>query len=227
MDAIIAAIRSVHIAAGMIALVVAPGAMLTVKGGRAHRRWGQIYFWTMAVVALTAVILALYRPIAFLVLVAVFSFYAALSGYRALYRKRPEQGQRATAFDWTVAVVAVAASAGLVVFGVLQPTVTWARFGTVTIVLGAVGVFLGGRDLWQFVWPPRDRRAWWFNHMRGMLGSYVATLTAFSAVNFTSLSLTTRWLWPTVVCVPLIVLWVTYYRIRFRRARGAMASVPA
>jgi hypothetical protein len=31
----------IHILAGPLALIVAPGAMLTVKGGRAHRRWGR------------------------------------------------------------------------------------------------------------------------------------------------------------------------------------------
>jgi hypothetical protein len=26
------------------------------------------------------------------------------------------------------------------------------------------------------------------------------------------------WLWPTVIGTPLIAVWITYYRIRFRRA---------
>ena len=52
--------------------------MLTVKGGRAHRRWGKIYFWAMAVVASTAIVLALWRPQIFLGLLAVFSFYMML-----------------------------------------------------------------------------------------------------------------------------------------------------
>jgi hypothetical protein len=38
MDGLMITLRSIHIAAGMIALFVAPGAMLTVKGGPAHRR---------------------------------------------------------------------------------------------------------------------------------------------------------------------------------------------
>jgi uncharacterized membrane protein len=44
----------IHILAGTVALFVAPGALLTVKGGLAHRRWGKIYFWAMTVVAVTA-----------------------------------------------------------------------------------------------------------------------------------------------------------------------------
>jgi len=70
-------VRILHIACGMIALFVAPAAMLTLKGGLVHRRWGKIYFWTMAVVATTAMIMAVYRPIVFLALLAIFSFYFA------------------------------------------------------------------------------------------------------------------------------------------------------
>jgi hypothetical protein len=60
--------------------------------------------------------------------------------------------------------------------------------------------------------------------MGGMLGSYIATVTAFSVVNFAFLPTAVRWLGPTVIGTPLIVLWVTYYRLRFRRTKGAAAA---
>jgi len=93
METLIVTLRWIHIVAGMLALGLAPAAMLTVKGGRAHRRWGKIYFWSMAVVAATAVSLGLWRPKIFLALLAVFSFYLAFSAYRALFRKRPAPGK--------------------------------------------------------------------------------------------------------------------------------------
>src|SRR5437867_12217898 len=101
MDTLITALRLIHISAGTIALLLAPLAMLTVKGGRAHRRWGKIYFRAMAVVAATAVVMALWRPQIFLALLAVFSFYMAFAGYRTLSRKRPAQGEGPKALDWT------------------------------------------------------------------------------------------------------------------------------
>src|SRR5215470_2617202 len=109
MDAFMPTLRWIHIAAGMLALFVAPGAMATVKGGPAHRRWGKIYFWAMATVAVTALALAAWRPNYFLLMVAVFSFYLAFSGYRALYRKRPDG---VGALDWTATLAALVASAG-------------------------------------------------------------------------------------------------------------------
>ena len=64
----------IHVLAGTVALVVAPIALVTVKGGPTHRRWGKVYFWAMALVAATAIVVGLWRSILFLVLTAVFSF---------------------------------------------------------------------------------------------------------------------------------------------------------
>jgi hypothetical protein len=208
--------------------VLAPLAMLTVKGGRAHRLCGKVYFWAMAVVAVTAVVLALWRPQIFLALLAVFSFYMAFSGYRALSRKRPAEGQGAGALDWTAALVTLVVSAALVVLGLVRPGSSWQRLGIVPVVFGALGMILAGLDIAKFVRPPADRNAWWFAHMGGMLGSYIATVSAFSVVNFAFLPIAARWLWPTVVGTPLIAVWIAYYRIRFRRAPAArIEAAPA
>jgi len=221
MDSLITTLRWIHISAGMLALGLAPIAMLTVKGGRAHRRWGKTYFWAMAVVASTAVILALWRPQIFLALLAVFSFYLAFTGYRVLWRKRPDRGQGPVAVDWAAAVVTFAVSAALVVLGLIRPGPAWQRLGVVPVVFGVLGMVLAGLDIRKFVRPPADRNAWWFAHMAGMLGSYIATVSAFSVVNFTFLPIAVRWLWPTAIGTPLIALWITYYKIRFRRAPSA------
>src|SRR5207253_1909193 len=104
MNSLITTLRVIHISAGMLALGLAPVAMLTVKGGQAHRRWGKIYFWAMAVVAASAVILALWRPRFFRALRAVFCLYVACSGYRARSRKPPSRGQGPAAIDWAAAL---------------------------------------------------------------------------------------------------------------------------
>ncbi len=174
MDTVIRVVLWIHVLAGTVALLMAPGALLTVKGGPAHRRWGKIYFWAMTVVAVTALGVGYWRLRVFLVLVAVFSFYAALSGYRVLYRKRPELGQGATTFDWIAAVLTLLASSALVVMGILRPSPTWQRLGVVAIVLGIVGLFLAVRDILAFVRPPTDRNAWWYHHMTSMIASYIA-----------------------------------------------------
>jgi len=219
MATLIPFLLAIHVAAGALALVVAPVAMVTAKGGPTHRRWGKVYYWAMAVVALTAVVVALWRPNPFLALVAVFSFYFAFTGRRVLLHKRPERGERATALDWGAAVAAVIASVGLVVLGVVQPGAVWVKLGTVAVVFGVLGLVFAGLQLRRFARPPADPARWWFTHMSGMLGSYLAAVTAFSVVNFTFMPTTLRWLWPTLLGTPLIVLWVAYYRRRFQRRR--------
>ena len=47
-------------------IACAPVALATAKGGKNHRRWGKIYFWAMAGVGATALILSLALPISFL-----------------------------------------------------------------------------------------------------------------------------------------------------------------
>jgi hypothetical protein len=222
----IAALRLVHILAGMTALVVAPVAMVTAKGGPAHRRWGKVYFWMMAVVAVTALPLGVWRPNYFLMLVAVFSFYFAFRGYRVLLRKRPERGDGAHALDWGAAVATFLASAALIVLGIVKPSPLWVRLAPVAIVFGIGGIVAAGFDMVRFVRPPTERMAWWFSHMAGMLGSYIATVSAFSVVNFDFLPVVARWLWPSVVGTPLIVLWIVYYKIKFAR-RVKPAAVTA
>jgi hypothetical protein len=226
MTTLVRLVLAIHVLAGAVALLVAPIAMVTVKGGPAHRGWGSVYYWAMASVALTALVLSVWRPNPFLSLVAVFSFYFAFRGRRVLGRKRPEQGEGAAALDWGAAIVTAAASGALVILGIVQPSAVWVRLGPVAIVFGLLGLTLAGFDIRAFVRPPADRQAWWYAHMTGMLGSYIAALSAFSVVNFTFLPTTVRWLWPTVLGTPLIVLWITYYRRRFA-ARRRQPSVAA
>src|SRR5215510_13385750 len=102
MDDLFKYVRAVHIVFGSVALVIAPLAMITVKGGLWHRRWGKIYFWAMAGVAVTATVMCWLRSGVFLFLIAIFSFYLALTGYLALRRKKPTD--KPGLLDWCASV---------------------------------------------------------------------------------------------------------------------------
>jgi uncharacterized membrane protein len=218
-------LRVVHIACGFAAFFIAPAVLAMVKGGTQHRRWGKVYFWAMAAVASTALILSLYRPIIFLALVAVFSFYMAFSGYRVLYHKHPDQGEKAAAMDWAGAALMFGAGLLLIVLGAVQPTRTWERLSPVAIAFGITGIFFGVRDVLSFVQTPRDRHFWWYNHMGGMIGSYIAAVSAFSVVNFSFLQTAVRWLWPSAIGIPAILLWIRYYRRKFNPQPSAHPQV--
>ena len=212
---VIQVVRWTHILAGFTAFFIAPVPLLTAKGGKTHRRWGRIYFWAMAVVAATAMVLALWRPILFLAFIAVFSFYFAFRGYRVLSRKSPLQGQGPSAIDWAAAVLAFLGSVALIVMGIVRPSPVWVQLSVVAIVFGVIGVALAASDIWRFMHPPADKNFWWYAHLGGMIASYIAAVTAFSVVNFRLLPTTLRWLWPIAIGVPGIFIWTNYYKRKF------------
>jgi uncharacterized membrane protein len=210
-----------HIAFGFVAFFVAPIALVSAKGGSTHRRWGRVYYWSMVVVASTAMLLSLYRPNYFLAFVSVFSFYLAFRGYRALRRKPSRDAHDPTRVDYIGVVLALMASSALIILGVVQPAPVWIRLGPVAVVFGFVGLLYALIDLYKFAFPPKDRFDWWYSHMAGMIASYLAAVSAFSVNNFQFLPVFVRWLWPTAIGVPVVVLWIRYYKMRFRSGQAA------
>lgn len=206
----------IHIFFGAIALFVAPAAMLTRKGGLWHRRWGKMFFWSITVVAVTAVVMSLIRSGLFLLLVALFSFYLAFTGYRVLSRKTPQQ--RPSKADWTAASTILLGGLALVAYGVYLMMTS--SFGMVAIVFGVIGLLFGMSDMRDFLHHPADKMAWWYSHMTRMLAAYIATVTAFSVVNFQFLPRLVGWLWATVAGTVGIVIWTRYYRRKFSGHRA-------
>ena len=215
----------VHISAGALCLVLAPLVLALTKGGRRHRRWGLVYFWSMGVVAATALVMALYRPMLFLALVAILSFYLTFSGYRVLRLKSLANGGSAQAIDWAAAISVFAACACLTGFGLFRPA--WVQhMGIVAIVLGALGMRAAAADMYRFVHRPAERMFWLYVHLEKFIGSYIAIWTAFSVVTLSRLFAHAGlaiWLWPAAVGVPAIAATVTHYK----RRRIAPASFSA
>jgi hypothetical protein len=219
----------VHITAGVSSFLLAPVALVTAKGGQQHKRWGMVYLWSMGFVAATALPMALYRPVLFLALVAVFSFYAAFSGYRVLKLKELTRGGSASPIDWIAGGITFVSSACLAGFGIFKPT--WVQnFGIIAVVFGMLGMRLAVVEMKKFIWKPEDKMFWWYTHLGNFIGSYIAAWTAFSAVTlshvFHSGSLLV-WLWPTAIGVPSIVLTIAYYRRKFAPRTKTPAPLPA
>jgi uncharacterized membrane protein len=212
----IRALLGVHIAAGATAFVMAPLALATAKGGRAHRRWGKIYFWAMAVVAVTALVLAIYRPVIFLALVAVFSFYASFAAYRVLFHKDLPRGGRAAVVDWGAAGITFLACLALAFLGAFRPTIIH-QLGIPAVVFGGIGMWLSGKSMWLFTHPPKEKMFWWFEHLGGMMASYIAAWTAFTVTTINQFvhGGWMMWLLPTVIGSPAIALTTVYYKRKF------------
>lgn len=216
-------LRKVHIASGFVALVVAPLAMLVRKGGDAHRRWGKLFVWAMAVVVVTAIILGIATGNFLMAMVAVFSFHMIASGYRSLYLKKLHEGQKPARADLLVQGIAGVVNGGLFLWAV-SLMMLGLRFQKVVVffVFGGIGLLMVFFNFNRFYKRSHDKQEWLYGHMTGFLGGYIATVSAFSAVTLDMISPTwLRWLWPTILGSPLIFYWVRYYRRRFSKGRRA------
>jgi len=207
----------VHVAGGFCSFVLAPVALATAKGGKQHKRWGKVYLWAMGVVAATAIPMSFYRPVLFLAMVAVFSFYAAFAGYRVLRLKALAQGGRAGAIDWVAGCVTLASSLCLALCGIFWPAVVQ-HYSIQSVIFGMLGMRLALVQLKSFVWKPTEKMFWWYTHLGYFIASYIAAWTAFSVVTLSATYKTAGiflWLWPTAIGVPAIVLTTAYYKRKF------------
>ena len=200
-----------HIASGHVALAAAVGAMLTGKGSRWHVYTGRLFTLGMALVFVTAVPITLMRPNLFLLLVAIFSFYLALTGW---LRARNRTGARLPGERVAAAAMAIAAI-GMLARGVFM-LAGGQSMGLVLVVFSGIGGTLAALDLRP---APGDRyrgAARIAGHLTRMLAGTIAAVTAFSVVNIRIEPAVIVWLAPTVVFTPLIVYW----NVRIRRPHG-------
>jgi hypothetical protein len=214
----------IHVTAGFTSFLLAPVALATAKGGPAHKRWGMVYLWAMGVVAATALPMALYRPVLFLALVAVFSFYAAFSGYRVLKLKNLSSGGSAKPVDWIAGGITFAASFALAFLGAFDSKAVQ-NFGFVAVVFGLLGMRLAYRQMSKFIRKPKEKMWWWYDHLGNFIGSYIAAWTAFSAVTLSRFlhPFWIVWLWPTAIGVPAIAWTTVHYKRKFAGKKAAVA----
>jgi uncharacterized membrane protein len=211
--------RLLHILSGMTAFFVAPIALVASKGGKTHKIWGTVFFRAMVLVAISAIPMVIYHPNLFLFLVAIFSFHLSLYGYRSVQRHRAFNAEKRARIDLWIASVAMLCYASFIAWGISVFAGSGNQaFGYIAIIFGIIGMRLSIREFKAFRKPPADKMQWWFDHMQGMIGSYIATLSAFSAVNFYFLPDILRWLWPTLLGTPLLILWERYYKKKFSGA---------
>lgn len=229
----------IHVTAALISLVVAPVAMAVSKGGTAHRRWGLVYFWGMVTVNGAGLLLLTWRFNSFLFGITILTLYQAVTGYRVLQRKRPQQLAAPHWFDWSFLLLTLVTGAGLLIWGVatlLGVTNAWIPGSDgLWVVMGLLPLIFGGAilndvlaDLRLMRQPPTDRNWWWYYHMERMVGSYIGLLTALM-VQQVGPRLPDSYAWivwvaPTLIGTPLLIRWIAYYRTQLEGRRLRVAT---
>jgi hypothetical protein len=195
-----------HIITGTLALGTGALAIISRKGHRLHRRGGMVFFGCMMAVTLTGLYMSLLRGNMFLAYISVFTFYQCYSGLRAIRNK----SMRPAPADWLVWAVAVANSF-LMVYSM----------NLVLMVFGGISTMLAITDLRIFITVLRGQTlpklVWLSRHIGMMLGTYIATCTAFLVVNVQYVEpIWLPWLLPTFLGVMLIA----YFNWRFIHKSG-------
>jgi hypothetical protein len=207
-----ALLLSIHIAAGFTALATAGVAAVTPKGQRAHVYAGRAFVVGMAVVFLTALPMTVIKPNLFLLLVAVFSFYLALTGW---LRARNRRGIPTPA-EWIAAGAMLLTAVAMCVRGMIVLR-AGDFMGTVLLVFGSIGGWLAVSDLTSLRSHRYTGTARIVAHLSRMMAGTTAAVTAFTVVNVRFEPAFVVWLAPTMVLTPVIVYWSA----RMRRAAGS------
>ena len=84
---------AIHILCGFVALVTMVMAYVTNKGPKFHAKVGRVYGLAMIGVGLTAIILFFLGASTFLLLIAFFSLYLVLVGWRFASNRKGEVSQ--------------------------------------------------------------------------------------------------------------------------------------
>jgi uncharacterized membrane protein len=184
-----------HIVGGTLALLTGLISLSTKKGGKVHRTSGKVFFVAMILVAVSAFVISIAKNISFLLAVSVFSFYMNYTGYRAL--KNIEV--KFKWFDWLVAIFSVATALYMI-----------STFTIVLMVFGSILIFLivtNTRVQFQSDEKLKEaRRSRVLTHITNMVGTYIATTTAFLVVNINFVKPGwLLWLLPTLIGTPVII----------------------
>jgi hypothetical protein len=197
-----ALLLTVHIIGGVTAVLAALVAFSAKTWDAAHR-WhvyaGTVFFWSMALVTVTAVSLALIADNVFLLLIAFFSFYLAWSGWRYARRRQPAP----KALDRLAAVLMAATALAMIAYG-LAMLGAGRGLGVALAVFGVIGAAFCAADLLGRTVDARARIA---GHLTRMLAAATTTLTAILVTNISMEPAVVIWLLPTVVITPLIAWW--------------------
>ena len=216
MEKLLPVLMITHISGGTLALLSGIIPMVVNKGNKAHRLFGKVFFMGMTVVFLTAFAVSIIKNIPFLLLISIFSYYSVANGYRSLYLKKLHKGQKATIVDWVLNIVAGIFILGMVVWGAyLIGTNTNPQMGTVSLVFGLLGCRGIYTTIGHFTKLPTSKTIWIEGHIAGMVGGYIASVTAFLVVNnekYIGLPPVVAWLLPTALLVPYIVYWTRKYK---------------
>lgn len=190
-----------HILGGAVALLCGPVPMLSPKGGRLHRKAGQVFVIALGFSCFSASCLALLVGSKLLLTISVLTGFLIATGLRALRFRR---GNRPNLGDDACCLLLSGFAVWLFRHSIAPIEVTGLFFAGLSLALAA--------RQWRLLHTARPD--WLLAHIAGMGGAYTATVTAFLVVNLRFLPAPVTFIVPTLVGTLLLVQASTRYAMR-------------
>ncbi len=178
----------IHVAFGFSALAMGVVPMIAKKGGKVHKFWGNVYYWSMFGVFVTTLMLFALRPaqlkLQFFLCIAILSFYLTFSGDRVLKMKK--NATQATLYDRLAAAIALVSGMAMLGYAGYAIFALQNYFITILFTVFGIGLTTNARKDWQLFTGKieSEKMHWYFGHISKIMGAYIATITAF-CVNMT------------------------------------------
>lgn len=211
-----------HIICGALVLLIGLCIMiLQPKGNGLHKKLGWIYYLAMIWIAISSILtMVFFRFYFFLFPIAIFSFHLVYSGFRAIKMKN---STHAKWYDWLVASATFIFGLGMFIYGCMLLFQGQNGLAILSLIFGFFIAWSGIGDLYIYRnLANQTKMWWWFHHMRGMLGGYIAALTAFLVQNGEHIPVIGHswiiWVAPGVLGGIGIAKWSNYYKQKFSDA---------
>jgi uncharacterized membrane protein len=176
-------LKPIHIIAGSLTLICGLIAMTSKKGQKVHRFSGKIFFAAMTVTTILGLNAGIFRPNSQIFIpIAIISFYQAASGYRILFIKTLNKGQKPKIVDWALTIGMLLTSFVFVLLGIMNLS-TDIFYSVVLFSFSTIGFYCCGVDLYNYIKKPTNKFYWLFIHIFRMSHGFIAALTAFLVNN--------------------------------------------
>ena len=222
MDELIDQLLIIHVAAGVISLVTGLISILSLKGSKVHKKSGKIYFYSMTIVFVTAIIIASYRFNRFLFLIAFLSYYSVFAGVRKLRLKNLHKNQKPKWFDWTAGIFNGIANLFFIGLGIYYSIENGFFSGgaLLSVGFGIGGLIISYVNLKPFIIKPNKSYHWYLSHIGNMFGGYIATSTAFLSTLISKYEIMNPFLGfalPSIIGVPVLIYWINKTEKNFNK----------
>jgi uncharacterized membrane protein len=217
MDTLFKILLTFHIIGGTVGLTCGLINIVRKKGDKTHKLVGKGFLYGMLAAGSVSFILSILHPNAFLFMVGVLSVYSVGSGQRYLSLKELNKGQKPLFIDYALSVFMLIAGVLFIGFGI-NNLIKGSDFGIVFIVFGVLGLRNVYRDFNNFRGHVKFVNYWLIEHIGRMTGGFIASVTATLAVNaryFPFIPDALLWLLPTILIVPLTIMWSKKRAVKF------------